>query len=161
MALAAAARRSSNEARGDEGTDMIPGHCNIHSVFGYLHVPLSFHQELFLHQHHARSKRAEMISWLVVVINLSRSALYATSANPRTSINYFSLSSPKEAVPLNRDHYRHHVCSRRGCDRPSSASSAWVSCYQHRIHSHRAWDGKNRSSLQYARYARNARCGQQ
>ena len=48
---------------------------------GYLHVPLSFHQRVNPPSASCSVRASgNVFSWLVVVINLSQSAFYATSA---------------------------------------------------------------------------------
>jgi hypothetical protein len=164
LALAAAAR-SSNGALGKDGMDikcraLQYSFCEAIYMFRCPFIKKSL---LPLTPCSIKASGIEF-SWLVVVINLSLSALNATSAVHRMSINYFSSSMSKEDESFSRGRCRRHACSHRGCDRPSSVSSAWASCCQRQIRSHHFWDGRNRSSLQCVRNAqcaRYARCGLQ
>jgi hypothetical protein len=146
------------------GLHVIFGHCNIHSVW-LSTCSVVLHQKVTPPSTPCSIQASgNEFSWLVVVINLSQSALYATSTVRRLPIKYFFSSRFNEGDSSSRDRCRRHACTHRGCDRPSWASSAWVSCCRPRIRSHRFWDGKSRSSLQCVRSAqcaRYARCGLQ
>jgi hypothetical protein len=101
------------------------GFGNIYSVCGYLHVPLSLHQRVSsLHTLLDQSER-KWILMVVVVINLSQSAFRKSFAKHLASINCTTASyEGSNSVPSSRGHCPLHAYIHRGCDHPSSASSA-------------------------------------
>jgi hypothetical protein len=61
--------------------------CNIYSVCGYLHVPLSFHQRVSSLNTLLDQSERKCILMVMVVINLSQSALHKPFAKRLASIN--------------------------------------------------------------------------
>jgi hypothetical protein len=63
------------------------GSCNIHSVCDYLHVPLSLHQRVSSLNTLLNQSERKFILMVMVVINLSQSALHKPFAKRLASIN--------------------------------------------------------------------------